>query len=141
MNAKHSGSWSGECSPACYYCLSLGTLSGTTLAAAQEGVPAPASGRSRETQTRQLHLEERADIFMARKSYDDAVTYYYRALKQTNSTNAVLWNKLGIAYQQMENFQAAPSHTASQFGTRGTTLNHSITWEPPGSCKTSTGNP
>ena len=44
---------------------------------------------------------------MARKSYDDAVTYYYRALKQTNSTNAVLWNKLGIAYQQMENFQAA----------------------------------
>ncbi len=46
-----------------------------------------------------LTLEERADIFMARKSYEDAVDYYYRALKQVNFKNAVLWNKLGIAYQ------------------------------------------
>ena len=46
-----------------------------------------------------LTLEERADIFMARKSYEDAVDYYYRALKQVNFKNSLLWNKLGIAYQ------------------------------------------
>jgi tetratricopeptide (TPR) repeat protein len=46
-----------------------------------------------------LSLEERADIFLARKSYADAVDYYHRALKQQGYSNAVLWNKLGIAYQ------------------------------------------
>ena len=44
---------------------------------------------------------------MARKSYEDAVDYYYRALKQANFANAVVWNKLGIAYQQLQNYQAA----------------------------------
>ena len=54
-----------------------------------------------------LSLEERADIFMARKSYDDAVDYYKRALKQTRLANPILWNKLGIAYQQLQDYAAS----------------------------------
>ncbi len=55
----------------------------------------------------QLNLEQRADIFMARKDYADAVNYYSRALKQADYSDARLWNKLGIAYQQELNFRAA----------------------------------
>jgi len=54
--------------------------------------------------------EERADIFMARKSYADAVDYYQRALKQPGLAPrdaATIWNKLGIAYQQQDNYNAA----------------------------------
>jgi tetratricopeptide (TPR) repeat protein len=54
-----------------------------------------------------LTPEERADIFMARKNYADAVDYYNRALKQTGNSNAVVWNKLGIAYQDQFNFGRA----------------------------------
>lgn len=46
-----------------------------------------------------LSLQDRADIFLARKSYADAADYYHRALKQQGYSSAVLWNKLGIAYQ------------------------------------------
>lgn len=57
-----------------------------------------------------LSVEERADIFMARKSYADAVDYYYRALQQPGLSPpgaATLWNKLGIAFQQENNYGAA----------------------------------
>lgn len=54
-----------------------------------------------------LSLEDRADIFMARKAYADAVACYYRALKQAGNSNPILWNKLGIAYQQQSNYRAA----------------------------------
>lgn len=54
-----------------------------------------------------LTLEDRADIFMARKSYLDAVDYYRRALKATGNTDSALWNKIGIAYQQQMNYSAA----------------------------------
>jgi tetratricopeptide (TPR) repeat protein len=54
-----------------------------------------------------LTPEERADIFMARKSYADAIDYYRRALEKSGNTNAALWNKLGIAYQQQMNYSAA----------------------------------
>ena len=61
---------------------------------------APATEQTTATEKpHPLTLEERADIFMARKSYDDAADYYYRALKQGNFKNSLLWNKLGIAYQ------------------------------------------
>jgi tetratricopeptide (TPR) repeat protein len=63
--------------------------------------PAPAKPQAT------LTLEERANIFMARKSYADAVEYYKRALEATGRTNAGLWNKLGIAYQQLQNYSAA----------------------------------
>jgi tetratricopeptide (TPR) repeat protein len=54
-----------------------------------------------------LTFEERGDIFMARKAYEDAVDYYYRALRQTRFANAIVWNKLGIAYQQLQNYTAS----------------------------------
>ena len=44
---------------------------------------------------------------MARKAYADAVDYYSRALRQSHQSDPVLWNKLGIAYQQQMNFTAA----------------------------------
>jgi len=56
---------------------------------------------------RVLSLEDRADIFMARKNYLDAVDYYYRALKESKFQNPAVWNKLGIAYQQQLNYRAA----------------------------------
>jgi tetratricopeptide (TPR) repeat protein len=54
-----------------------------------------------------LTLEERADIFMARKSYADALEYYQRAMREEGRSPAVIWNKIGIAHQQMQNFGAA----------------------------------
>jgi tetratricopeptide (TPR) repeat protein len=82
------------------------------LFGAQEERPAsppaePGQGPETTAKTHALSFEERADIFMARKSYEDAVDYYYRALKQTHMANAVVWNKLGIAYQQLQNFSAS----------------------------------
>jgi tetratricopeptide (TPR) repeat protein len=49
---------------------------------------------------REVTLEQRGDICMARKNYEDAVDYYYRALRQTSFKNPELWNKMGIAFQQ-----------------------------------------
>jgi tetratricopeptide (TPR) repeat protein len=71
--------------------------------------PPATPGQAHETpaSTRPLSFEERADIFMARKSYEDAVNYYFRALKQTHMTDAIVWNKLGIAYQQLQNYSAS----------------------------------
>jgi tetratricopeptide (TPR) repeat protein len=54
--------------------------------------------------------EERGDIFMARKSYADAVDFYNRALRQPGLSSrdaAPIWNKLGIAFQQQINYQAS----------------------------------
>jgi len=62
--------------------------------------PPPAAGHP-------LTFEERGDIFMARKSYDDAVDFYKRALKQTRFANPIVWNKLGIAYQQLQDYAVA----------------------------------
>jgi tetratricopeptide (TPR) repeat protein len=75
----------------------------TTPAAAQVEAPPPPPPAN-------LSPEDRADIFMARKSYADAVDYYNRALKQPGMTpmdSAAIWNKLGIAFQQEVNFGAA----------------------------------
>ena len=67
-------------------------------------VPEPGT---KGTTPRIVTLEERADIFMARKEYADAVDYYYRALKQIKLKDAALWNKLGIAYQQQLEYKRA----------------------------------
>lgn len=69
----------------------------------------PAQIRTNQPQTDHSSLlsdEERADIFMARKSYDDAIDYYSLAMKslqdspQNRPQMAILWNKMGICYQQ-----------------------------------------
>src|SRR5580693_8298855 len=58
-------------------------------------------------QHKEITLEQRADIFMARKSYADAADYYYRALKQGSFKDPALWNKMGIAFQQENRFHSA----------------------------------
>jgi len=71
--------------------------------------PSQAEMASAPSQTT-LTPEERGDIFMARKSYADAADYYYRALKKPSLSAhdaAVIWNKIGIVYQQEQSFNAA----------------------------------
>lgn len=70
---------------------------------AQDSPPPPAP----LPQHKEITLEQRADIFMARKSYADAADYYYRALKQVSFKDRALWNKMGIAFQQENKFRNA----------------------------------
>lgn len=93
-----------------------GILWGTFLASSltiwgaqeKQAIPSvqPQNIESEQQGFRPLSNEERADIFMARKLYDDAIGYYQRALKAFRGPDAdphkiaVLWNKMGIAYQQ-----------------------------------------
>ena len=92
--------------------LGIGLCSPQITSSVQQGVstpplPNPAQTRGRPADPQAITLEQRGDISAARKSYEDAVIYYQRAIKDGNSANAVLWNKLGIAYQQLENYPAA----------------------------------
>jgi tetratricopeptide (TPR) repeat protein len=75
----------------------------------QSPPPAPAGLQTptNPSQSQTLSLQDRADIFMARKLYADAVDYYLRALRESKYSDPVLWNKLGIAYQQQMNFREA----------------------------------
>ena len=52
-----------------------------------------------------LTLEQRGDLYMARKMYREAVDVYRQAMPQGNAW--VLSNKVGIAYHQMQDFRAA----------------------------------
>lgn len=51
-------------------------------------------------------LEQRGDLYMVRKYYAEAVGVYSRLAKM-QPRNALIQNKLGIAYHQMQNFNAA----------------------------------
>ena len=53
---------------------------------------------------------------MARKNYADAADYYYRALQESTFKDPMLWNKLGIAFQQENEFRNA--HSAYTNATR-----------------------
>ena len=73
-------------------------------------MPAASIPEQQPAKSPSLSLEDRADIFMARKAYADAADYYHRALRQAEVSpmaSATLWNKLGIAYQQQLDFGAA----------------------------------
>ena len=70
--------------------------------------PVAGSAPARTIPPKELTLEERADIFMAKKNYGDAADYYYRALKQSSFKDPVVWNKLGIAFQAGEQFPQRP---------------------------------
>lgn len=95
----------------------LGTLAAAlTLAAilftprtakAQGGTEGPPASPTSPSEHKEISLEVRADIFMARKNYADAADYYYRALKRGSFQDAALWNKLGIAFQQENKFHSA----------------------------------
>src|SRR5579872_4517409 len=51
----------------------------------------------------QLNAEQRGDILMARKMYREAVDVY----KEGPLDSAIIWNKIGIAYHQMLQLEAA----------------------------------
>jgi tetratricopeptide (TPR) repeat protein len=76
-------------------------------AQAQPAIATTVSPQTPTASPRELSLEDRADIFMARKNYDEAADLYYRVLKQGNFKSATVWNKLGIAYQQQLKFRNA----------------------------------
>ena len=52
--------------------------------------------------------EMRGDILMARKEYVSAITMYQSSLK-ANPNQAMILNKIGVAYQQMQGFGTAVS--------------------------------
>jgi tetratricopeptide (TPR) repeat protein len=89
----------------------VGVVWGTPArsAAPRPKLPAqtPASPPATPAPPRVITLEQRGDICMARKSYDDAADYYYRALKESSFKNPALWNKMGIAFQQENKFHDA----------------------------------
>lgn len=72
-----------------------------------EPVVSPESPSAPASRSDSLTPEQRADIFMARKAYADAVDYYQRALNDKDRVEAGIWNKLGIAYQHMQDFDSA----------------------------------
>ncbi len=73
----------------------------------EQAAPAAGSPPAPAAPTKVIPLEQRADIFMARKNYADAADYYYRALKLASFKDAAVWNKLGIAFQQESKFHSA----------------------------------
>jgi tetratricopeptide (TPR) repeat protein len=54
-------------------------------------------------ETTPLTLERRGDIYMARKMFREAIDVY----KQAPQNSAVIWNKVGIAYHQLMQFDVA----------------------------------
>ena len=56
-----------------------------------------------ETANPPLTPEGRGDVFMARKMYREAIESY----EQAPQNSAIVWNKLGIAYHQMMQLDAA----------------------------------
>ena len=63
----------------------------------RQGVPPP---------PRAITLEQRANLYMARKMYREAIAFYQRALEKDRS-NASLWNRIGVAWQAFGNFRKA----------------------------------
>jgi tetratricopeptide (TPR) repeat protein len=73
-------------------------------------VPAVVPRRASATQAtpeqkESLTLEQRGDIFMARKMFRDAVDIYHQALPKAK--DFIIYNKIGIAYYNMLDFKAA----------------------------------
>jgi len=65
--------------------------------------PPAASQAVSENPSPPLTPERRADILMARKMYREAIEVY----QQAPQNSAVVWNKIGIAYHQMMQLDAA----------------------------------
>jgi tetratricopeptide (TPR) repeat protein len=90
------------------FALLLPCLRAADLPQGQKVPASPSSASSAPTPgLTPVTLEMRGDIYMARKQYEDAVDYYGRALRRTGVSNAALWNKMGIAFQQDDNLRAA----------------------------------
>ncbi len=54
-------------------------------------------------ETQKLTPQQRGDVFMARKMYREAIDTYLEGSK----TEALIWNKVGIAYHQLGQYQLA----------------------------------
>src|SRR5579871_3023336 len=65
---------------------------------APQSQPAPSADN-----TPPLTSEQRGDVYMARKMYREAIEAY----EQAPQNSAVIWNKMGIAYHQMVQLDAA----------------------------------
>lgn len=96
--------------PRLYLCLFLASLGsvGARVAPRPQGLTPPSAVPEQQART-ELSAEQRADIFMARKSYADAIDYYTRALRvnTTHEAAAVIWNKMGISFQQEDDYADA----------------------------------
>jgi tetratricopeptide (TPR) repeat protein len=75
---------------------------GQTFLGVSKTSPAPPPAAAAEV----LTSERRADIFMARKMYREAVETY----REDDLKNPVIWNKMGIAYHQMQQVDTARKH-------------------------------
>jgi tetratricopeptide (TPR) repeat protein len=61
-------------------------------------------------QERQLSRQQRGDIFMARKQYRDAIDIYREDYLDAWQRLPVIYNKIGIAYHQMNELELALEH-------------------------------
>jgi tetratricopeptide (TPR) repeat protein len=86
----------------CGACLISGIVFAQDAKPAHDSLPA-AKPTGSETANPSLTPEARGDVYMARKMYREAIESY----EQAPQTSAVVWNKLGIAYHQMLQLDAA----------------------------------
>jgi tetratricopeptide (TPR) repeat protein len=83
-------------------CLISGTAPAQTTQPVLDSQPAAKPSVS-EPVAPPLSSEARGDVYMARKMYREAIEAY----EQAPQDSAVVWNKLGIAYHQMMQLDAA----------------------------------
>ena len=83
-----------EALPLSYFFLVVFAVSLAAQQAANDGLKLPAPESAARPN---LSLEQRGDIFMARKMYREAVDVY----QKDTSNSAILANKIGIAYHQL----------------------------------------
>lgn len=96
--------------------LCLAVSSGACITAAQADRPLPEKAKPLEQQgglatlpaepSPVLTPERRGDIHMARKEYREAVEVY----RQASQDSPIIWNKIGIAYHQMQQYDVAKKH-------------------------------
>ena len=86
-------------------CLTSGMAFAQDTPAAQPVPDAPYAAKPTvsEAPNPPLTPEARGDVYMARKMYREAIESY----EQAPQDSAIVWNKLGIAYHQMTQLEAA----------------------------------
>ena len=73
------------------------------LASGQSAKALDSAPSTPDTQPKALTPEMRGDIFMARKQYREAIDTF----REGPPRDPVLWNKIGIAYHQMQQLDNA----------------------------------
>ena len=87
--------------PAIFIALSSSCLSGQSDSQQPATEPAPAA-----REPAPLSPEKRGDVYMAKKMYREAIDSY----REASQNNAVIWNKVGIAYHQLMDLETAKRH-------------------------------